>query len=558
MNTNEFILSKFLRGFMQASRRVLICAPWVLASCGGGSSGAGTNPIGSGGGGTELSVPDMGSVSVGATSSAVAAGWSQGPFMQIYVRAYQDSDGDGKGDLKGLIQRLDYLQDLGIKGLWLLPVTESSDRDHGYAVKNYRAIEPDYGTMADFDLLLAEAHKRGIGVIMDFVINHSSNQHPLFLNSSSSATHAQRNYFVWQNPKPTGWQIYGQDPWYASNWANGFYFAGFSNTMPDFNWRATEVSTFHHDNLRYWLNKGVDGFRFDAVGNLVENSASAWEVQPENHAVMNNVRQTLQQYSQRYMVCEAPANSLAFAQTNSCGSAFAFDLSSSIVGAAKGEVAAIQKLADYYKTRPATLAPFVSNHDRFAGDRLWNQVQGNVAQYKLAAASYLLLPGTPFIYYGEEIGMAAANTLTGDWSIRTPMSWTADAKGFSNGSPFRALSSNISTQNVAQQLGDSNSLQQHYKKLLALRNSQVALRSGTYEGAWANQKTMGFQRVSGNDKVMVLLNYDTTSANLSVANLVSGDTWSSLTGTNTTSTVNSTGVMQISLPAQSFLVLKKN
>jgi glycosidase len=500
----------------------------------------------------------MGSVSVGATSSALAAGWSQGPFMQIYVRAYQDSDGDGKGDLKGLIQRLDYLQDLGIKGLWLLPVTESSDRDHGYAVKNFRAIEPDYGTLADFELLLAEAHKRGMGVIMDFVINHGSNQHPLFLNSSSSATHAQRNYFVWQNPKPAGWQIYGQDPWYASNWANGFYFAGFSNTMPDFNWRATEVATFHHDNLRYWLNKGVDGFRFDAVGNLVENSASAWEVQPENHVVMNNVRQTLQQYSQRYMVCEAPANSLAFAQTNSCGSAFAFDLSSSIVGAAKGDVAAIQKLADYYKNRPATLAPFVSNHDRFAGDRLWNQVQGNVAQYKLAAASYLLLPGTPFIYYGEEIGMAAANTLTGDWSIRTPMSWTADAKGFSNGSPFRALSSNISTQNVAQQLSDSNSLQQHYKKLLVLRNSQVALSSGTYEGAWANQKTMGFQRVSGNDKVMVLLNYDTASANLSIANLAPGDTWSSLTGTNTTSTVNSTGVMQLSLPAQSFLVLKKN
>jgi glycosidase len=328
--------------------------------------------------------------------------------------------------------------------------------------------------------------------------------------------------------------------------------------MPDFNWRATEVSTFHHDNLRYWLNKGVDGFRFDAVGNLVENSASAWEVQPENHVVMNNVRQTLQQYSQRYMVCEAPANSLAFAQTNSCGSAFAFDLSSSIVGAAKGDVAAIQKLADYYKTRPTTLAPFVSNHDRFAGDRLWHQVQGNVAQYKLAAASYLLLPGTPFIYYGEEIGMAAANTLTGDWSIRTPMSWTADAKGFSNGSPFRALSSNISTQNVAQQLSDSNSLQQHYKKLLALRNSQVAFSSGTYEGAWANQKTMGFQRVSGNEKVMLLLNYDTASANLSVANLVSGDTWSSLTGTNTTNTVNATGVMQLTLPAQSFLVLKKN
>jgi glycosidase len=258
------------------------------------------------------------------------------------------------------------------------------------------------------------------------------------------------------------------------------------------------------------------------------------------------------------MVCEAPANSGAFADSNSCGSAFAFDLSGSIVGAAKGDVGAIQKLADYYKTRSSNLAPFVSNHDRFAGDRLWNQLQGNVAQYKLAAASYLLLPGTPFIYYGEEIGMAASDALTGDWSLRTPMSWTADAKGFSTGTPFRSLSSNIGTQNVAQQLSQTASLHQHYKKLLALRNSQIALSSGSYEGAWSQQKTMGFQRVAGNEKIMVIFNFDTSSANLNIGSLVPGEAWSSLEGVSSTGTVNSLGVMQISLPAQSFSVLKKN
>ena len=138
------------------------------------------------------------------------------------------------------------------------------------------------------------------------------------------------------------------------------------------------------------------------------------------------------------------------------------------------------------------------------------------------------------------------------------MSWTADAKGFSSGSPFRALSSNISTQNVAQQLTDSESLQQHYKKLIGLRNAHVALRSGTYEGAWANQKTMGFQRVSGNEKVMVLLNYDTASSNLSIGSLVPGEAWSPLAGASTSSTVNSSGVMQVQIAAQSFVVLKKN
>ena len=556
MITKVFCLSFAKQTSAHLLKVVLLFASFCLGAC-GGSSGAAGNTLDLGTG-TQLQVLDLGAVPKSATASALAPDWWRGAFMQIYVRAYQDTDGDGKGDLKGLIQRLDYLQGLGVKGLWLLPITESSDRDHGYAVKNYRAIEADYGSQADFDLLLSEAHKRGMGVILDFVINHSSNQHPLFLNSSSSAKNAQRDYFIWQTPKPTGWQIYGQDPWYASNWANGFYFAGFTSSMPDFNLRSSDVETFHHDNLRFWLNKGVDGFRFDAVGNLIENGPGAWEVQAENHVVMSKVRQTIMQYSQRFMVCEAPANSNAFAQADSCGSAFAFDLSGSVVGAAKGDAASIQKLADYYKTRSANLAPFVSNHDSFAGDRLWNQVQGNLAQYKMAAASYLLLPGTPFIYYGEEIGMASSNALSGDAALRTPMSWTADAKGFSTATPFRALSANVNSQNVTQQLSDSNSLYQHYKQLLALRNTQLALRSGTYEAAWALQKTMGFQRVAGAEKIMVVLNFDTQANALNVSNLTPGETWSPLLGTNATASVSSAGVLQLNLPAQSFAVFKKN
>lgn len=556
MITKVFCLSFAKQTSAHLLKVVLLFASFCLGAC-GGSSGAAGNTLDLGTG-TQLQVLDLGAVPKSATASALAPDWWRGAFMQIYVRAYQDTDGDGKGDLKGLIQRLDYLQGLGVKGLWLLPITESSDRDHGYAVKNYRAIEADYGSQADFDLLLSEAHKRGMGVILDFVINHSSNQHPLFLNSSSSAKNAQRDYFIWQTPKPTGWQIYGQDPWYASNWANGFYFAGFTSSMPDFNLRSSDVETFHHDNLRFWLNKGVDGFRFDAVGNLIENGPGAWEVQAENHVVMSKVRQTIMQYSQRFMVCEAPANSNAFAQADSCGSAFAFDLSGSVVGAAKGDAASIQKLVDYYKTRSANLAPFVSNHDSFAGDRLWNQVQGNLAQYKMAAASYLLLPGTPFIYYGEEIGMASSNALSGDAALRTPMSWTADAKGFSTATPFRALSANVNSQNVTQQLSDSNSLYQHYKQLLALRNTQLALRSGTYEAAWALQKTMGFQRVAGAEKIMVVLNFDTQANALNVSNLTPGETWSPLLGTNATASVSSAGVLQLNLPAQSFAVFKKN
>ena len=462
----------------------------------------------------------------------------------------RDSDGDGKGDLKGLIQRLDYLQDLGIKGLWLLPVTQSSDRDHGYAVKNYRAIETDYGTQADFELLISEAHKRGIGVIVDYVINHSSNQHPLFMNSSSSAMNAQRNYFVWQNPKPTGWQIYGQDPWHASPWANGFYFAGFSNTMPDFNLRATEVEQFHHDNLRYWLNKGVDGFRFDAVGNLVENSSTAWEVQPENHTIMSKVRQTVMQYNQRYMVCEAPANSGAFADSNSCGSAFAFDLSGSIVGAAKGDVSAIQKLADYYKTRSSNLAPFVSNHDRFAGDRLWNQLQGNVAQYKLAAASYLLLPGTPYIYYGEEIGMAGAKGLTDDPFIRGPYSWLPNeaTAGFTTGQPYRAVSGNVSTHHAQIQKAGAESLWSFYRDMVALRNTRTSLAKGSYEAAQAQGQVLTYQRKAGQEHSVVVINYGAQAAPVSLAGIANNVTLRALYPSK--GVVNQKGA-QLTVPAQS-------
>ena len=203
MYHKEFISSFSKLASVSLVKSLLLTACVCLTAC-GGSSGSGGNPIDLGNG-TQLQVPDLGAVPQGTTASALPSDWWRGAFMQIYVRAYQDSDGDGKGDLKGLIQRLDYLQGLGVKGLWLLPITESSDRDHGYAVKNYRAIEADYGTLSDLDLLLSEAHKRGMGVVIDFVINHSSNQHPLFLNSSSSAKNAQRNYFIWQNTKPTGW-----------------------------------------------------------------------------------------------------------------------------------------------------------------------------------------------------------------------------------------------------------------------------------------------------------------------------------------------------------------
>ncbi len=481
----------------------------LVAACGGGGGGS-SSP-------GELPSVDTRPVAAADPGSTLPADWQSGVFAEIFVRAYQDSDGDGIGDLRGLVARLDYLQDLGIRGLWLMPVTRSQDGDHGYAVADYRAIDPDYGTLADFDELIRQAHARGIAVVVDYVMNHSAAAHPAFVNSRDGADNRFRGWYVWQDADPGGWSIYGGNPWRP--WRGDVYFAPFWDQMPDWNLRNPAVVDWHHDNLRFWLNRGVDGFRFDAVGNLVENGAAAWENQPENFALLGDVRRLLDGYAQRWMVCEGPSAPLAYAATSACGSAFAFGLNYAMVAAAKGDAGAIADVAAYFRTAPARMSTLLSNHDAFAGQRLWDQLGGNLAQYRLAAATYLTLPGTPFVYYGEEIGMAGAASLGGDPKLRTPMSWTADKSGFTSGTPFRALSGNVATQNVAAQAGDPASLHAWYKTLIGLRNATPALARGSYAQAQANGATLQFQRRLGGQVVQVAINYGTGPAAFAFAGL---------------------------------------
>jgi glycosidase len=535
-------------------RKLLPLLAIALASCGGGGSSGGT-------GGTELPAVDTSAVTANDPGSTLPAHWHTGVFMEIYVRGYKDSNGDGIGDLKGLTQSLDYLKDLGISGIWLMPINKSQDHDHGYAVTDYRDIEPQYGTLADLDELLREAHARGIGVILDYVINHSAAQHPAFVNSKAAPDNGFRDWFVWQGAKPSGWNIYGKDPWYSAG--NGAYFAAFWDQMPDFNLRNSAALAWHHDSMRFWLNRGVDGFRFDAVGHLVENGPNAWDSQPENYVIMNGVRAMLDGYAQRYMVCEAPNASLGFANPSvGCGSAFAFGHNHNVVDAAKGAPSAVRLVADYFKTAPGSMATMVSNHDSFAGQRLFDQVGGNVAQYKLAAATYLLQPGTPFIYYGEEIGMAGAASLSGDHKLRTPMSWTNDTThaGFTTAAPFRALSANVSTHNVAAQQADGNSLLSFYKGLIALRNATPSLARGSYEFASASGTVMSFQRSLGNERTVVVFNYGTSAATAALANLPANATlsplWPAAGGAGLTADAG--GNANANIGAQSIAVFRVN
>ncbi|MDR7296484.1 glycosidase [Pelomonas aquatica] len=471
-------------------------------------------------------------------SSGLPAHWRQGVFMEVFVRGYQDSDGDGIGDLRGLTRRLDHLQKLGISGLWLMPVTASSDHDHGYATTDYRNIEPQYGTLADFDELIREAHKRGIGIVMDYVINHASWQFPPFQQAVADRSSPWRSWFVWNTHPGPGWDIWGKYPWYdaaAKPWdwtgewkdlppiqpgSPDIFFGTFGPHMPDFNLRNPDVVRYHEDSLRFWLNRGLDGYRLDAVPHLIENNARDWNDQPESRVLTKRFQDLIKSYPGRYVVCEATAEPIAYGEPGLCGGAFAFNLNYDIVKAAKGDAEALQRVAAYYRSMSPTMATFLHNHDIFTGQRLWDQLHGDEARYRLAAASYLLLPGTPFVYYGEEIGLAGIDgkDAQDDAPLRAPMSWTPSNRGpdgfTTSAKPFRPLSLNRSRHNAQTQARDTGSLFNFYRELIALRRASPALTLGRYEADRVDGQVWTFRRVHGRERVLVAINHGDTPATI--------------------------------------------
>ncbi len=497
---------------------------------------------------------DLSAVARADPGNPLADDWRSGAFMQIFVRSYQDSDGDGIGDLRGLTQRLDYLRDLGVKGLWLLPIQRSQDGDHGYAVSNYREIEPAYGTLADFDELLRQAQARGIGVVLDYVINHSAAQHPLFQASRADTTNSFRSWYVWQASVPTGWSVFGGNPWRAA--ASGAYYAPFWEQMPDWNLREPAVVDFHRHNLRFWLNRGVAGFRLDAVGMLFENGAAAWENQAENWSYLRTVAEELDAYQRRFLICEAP--SAVGSAASACGRAFAFGTQNLLIAAAAGSGTALAQLA---ASAPApSLSPFLSNHDEFAGQRPFNQLGGELASLKLAASLSLLREGTPFIYYGEEVGMAGGAGLSGDPRLRSPMSWTADPlhAGFSTRAPYRALAANAATHNVAAQAADPGSLLNHYKALLALRNAEPALARGSTVASNASGHVLSWRRELGAERLLVVVHVGRSPlAGASLSGLPANATLQRRLGDGTAAiATDAQGRLLLDLPAQSTHVFK--
>ena len=500
---------------------------------------------------------DLSTVAVGGTTSALPANWNKrAQFMEIFVRSYKDSDGDGKGDLKGLISKLDYIKSLGVTGLWLMPIYKSQDHDHGYAVEDYRSIEPDYGTMADFDDLITQAHARGIGIVLDYVMNHSAAQDPLFLDAVSSTTNTHRDWYLWNASDP-GWTGLNGASWHVSE--SGYYYGVFADSMPDWNLKNADVVAYHMNNLRFWLNRGVDGFRFDAAETLIENGPTAWNDQPQNHALLLQAQTVINGYANRYMVCEAPDSPDAYAATTSCGHAFAFFHGADIKASATGGTLTSGMAAYLTASDRARLPLFISNHDSFAGMRPYSALTGHgEADYRIAAALELLGSDTPFTLYGEEVGMDN-NSDGGDSGIRAPMSWTGDATNgsFTTGTPYRGLSLNVCSHNVAAEDGVSGSLHEWYKALYAVRAANPLLQSGTLTLlSHAGDSGVVFLRQEGGKTAVVFINLSAASQTLSA------DTGLATTGftglfpaAGSSYTSNASGTLSVTVPAQGVVIV---
>jgi glycosidase len=440
--------------------------------------------------------------------------WNDAIFYEIFVRSFYDSNGDGIGDIKGLIQKLDYLNDgnpatrsdLGVTGIWLMPISESPSY-HGYDVTDYRSIERDYGTLADFHALIDSAHVRGIKVIIDFVMNHSSSQHPWFVSSASSPGTTYRNWYIWRDTNPGYLGPWGQQVWHLRNGA--YYFGLFTSSMPDLNYANDAVKNEMFEAAKFWLETmKVDGFRLDAIKHLFE-AGPVMENVPATFEFLKTFRQFYKNVQPAAMavgeVWSSTSDIAPYSDGTKVDFCFEFPLATAIINAVNaGQPNAVKnQMQTILQSYPALqYAPFLTNHDQ---DRVFGAFGQNVAKMKLAAAIYLTLPGIPFMYYGEEIGMIGSGD---DRNKRTPMQWSAEANaGFTTGRPWYAINGNYPAFNVKDMQEDNASLWQWYRSLISVRNAQEALRRGDYVSVSSDRSDLyAFARRTNNEILVVLHN----------------------------------------------------
>jgi oligo-1,6-glucosidase/alpha-glucosidase len=475
--------------------------------------------------------------------------WEHGVIYQIYPRSFQDSDGDGVGDVGGIERRLDYLVALGIDAIWLSPIFPSPMADFGYDVADYCGVDPLFGTLADFDRLLAAAHLRGLKLLLDFVPNHSSDQHPWFQESRSSRDNAKRDWYIWRDPAPCGgppnnWiSDFGGSAWTFDKPTGQYYLHAFLKEQPDLNWRNPELRAAMLDAMRFWFDRGVDGFRIDVLWHIIKaeglpdnpvnpdfqpemgeklkllqlNSTN----QPEVHELAAEFRKLADSYGDRLLVGEIvlPLEELMKYYGEDCPEVhlpFNFQLVE-----APWDAPTLRKLiADYEAALPPNGWPnwVIASHDypRIAA-RLGE------ARARVAAMLLLTLRGTPTLYQGDELGIGNVeippNRLRDPKELRepglglgrdpsrTPIAWDSSPNGgFSDAEPWLPLHQDWQTRNVAAEEGDPGSMLSLYRALMALRRSEPALSIGSVDRIEASDYVLAYQRLHGPSRLQILLN----------------------------------------------------
>jgi alpha-glucosidase len=483
-----------------------------------------------------------------------ATWWQHAIIYEVYPRSFQDSNGDGVGDLNGILQRLDYLVELKIDAVWISPIYLSPMEDFGYDVADYCNIDPIFGSMEDFDRLLTEMHRRGLKVILDFVPNHTSDRHSWFLESRSSRTSAKRDWYLWRDPPPNNWlSNFGGSGWAWDEATGQYYYHSFLKQQPDLNWRNPAVRTAMFEALRFWLDRGVDGFRVDVMWLMIKDdlfrdnppnpgyrlgTPSSHRLlpvfnsnRPEVHEVVAQMRAVLESYQSRVLIGEIylPVAQLVTYYGEGLKGAqlpFNFQLLQTVWRA--DEVARV--ITEYESALPPDAWPnwVMGNHDK---SRIATRV--GVRQARVAAMLLLTLRGTPTMYYGEEIGMTDVSIPpeqvqdpaeknepgigAGRDPERTPMPWDdSPHAGFSTSKPWLPLGSDYATVNVAAMLGDNQSILTLYRRLIALRRSRAALLTGQMRGIIGEKGVLRYRRVQGKERLLVVLNMGHETAEVEV------------------------------------------
>lgn len=494
------------------------------------------------------------------------AWWKNGIVYQIYPRSFQDSDGDGIGDLDGVRARLDHLVSLGIDAVWISPIYPSPMADFGYDISDFCDIDPRFGTLNGFDALVSDAHSRGLRVILDFVPNHTSDQHPWFVQSRSARSDPRRDWYLWRDPAPDGgppnnWlSNFGGPAWTFDPATGQYYGHSFLKQQPDLNWRNPEVRAAMYEVLRFWLRRGVDGFRVDVLSQLIKDAQfrdnppnpdfvegqdpfHRWLMLyntdlPEMQQIVAEMRRVVDAFSDarssRVLIGELylPLSRLvAYYGLNAEGVLEGLQLPFNFqLIAAEWQAAIIDRMVrDYEAALPAGAQPnwVLGNHDK---PRIASRVGPRMA--RLAAMLLLTLRGTPTLYYGDEIGMTDVPIPVeevqdpfeknkpgmglGRDPQRTPMQWSAAAHaGFTTATPWLRLADDWATHNVEAQSRDPGSMLALYRRLIALRRAQPALNQGNHEALESGGEVLAYARNSEGQRLVVLLNFGATAAPVS-------------------------------------------